>query len=307
MVWFVVSTVIYFAVIAGLLYFIHKEGERVIRDRTVTPETELMGQRGEARAMRLRGVQGTATTDGAGEKKGLGCVSRFFLLLYMAVMVVIPCIFVVLVRNALIPDGYTRIRADDLLFPLFAAGAFGFLCLVFAPFASTKLNGAFERRFGKEKIKAIFNISAARTFKIFLLFTFIVAFPFFSFSPTTYLCYNETEIRYQAFFAISETVTEYGQVKSVEKYFHRNSNGKISSMHYIITLSDGKTIDPLFDGERVSSGYVDQTYKLHGYIKAAQPDLFTEKCDEPIADINTFLHGCSEATYAKVMFIFGFT
>jgi len=305
MTWFIISVIIYAAVILQFLYLIHRETERDVRDRTPVPEEELKAKRNMARQAKLRGISAQGIQPGSGGvSKVNGCLFIFILMFYMAAVVAVPCLIALLVQKAMIPAGYTALKADILVFTYGAAGAFGFCVLYMLPLASEKLNGAFERKFGKENMKTHLTKHSARIIKTIVLFMFIVTFPFFSFGLNTYACYNEDRIIYRSFFSITETATEYSEVQQVERSIRRQDNGKITSMSYVITLSDGKTIDPLFDGEDQTLSYIVQTYEIHGYIKAEKPELFTDFVDVSVSDIRTFLRKHDEAAIQKVLFIF---
>ena len=140
--------------------------------------------------------------------------------------------------------------------------------------------------------------SSAKASKIFLLFGFIIIFPFMILGMNNYAGYNNDGIIYKSYFSVNAVTTQYSEIQKVNRYFHRDDNNQISSMSYEITLKNGEVLDVLF-GDRIN-----QTYEIHKILLVQRPDLFTTGVNEPLADIQKYLNHDSDEI-EKVCFIFG--
>ena len=298
-----------------MLFFIHRQNEEKFRNRTEINEDELLANHKNLRQVRIRGgfnakqtISQVKTPDDLLDEKITGQPKRrksysFLMFAMMALAVGLPIVVLMILRNVLLPGGYTAIKSDGLVGGYIAAGGFGMGCLFMLPFISEKLNKKFEKRFGKETVREWLNTNSTYAIKIVVLFSFIVSFPFMVFGMKNYAGYNDAGIVYSSYFSMTPTTTNYSEIKSINRYFHRDNDGKISSMHYIITLKNDEKLDILFS----TDGYVNQTYEIHKKIEAAKPELFTTAVDEPIADIQRYLRNHSQDERAKIYYFFGIT
>ncbi|MCL2797525.1 MAG: hypothetical protein FWD58_05685 [Firmicutes bacterium] len=307
MTWFIISIFIYVAVLALLLVLIHRGGEKAIRDFEGRPEEELEADQKAERLARRMGLPANAAQgltvgdDGKPASKGKGCLMGFVYIVWLAVAVGLPCLATHLINLASVPQGFTRLTTDALLAVFLAAGAFGFCVFYMLPLCFTKV-AAFLEKADKSALTGKSVSKTVRAARIAVLFMFAVTFPFFSLGLSFNGAYNEREIRYNAFFAITESVTPYAEVKEVRRAFDVNSDtDEVTGMRYKITLNGGHVIDPLYAGQPTM-----QTYKIHGYLKAAKPALFLNQPESPpLASIMKFLEAeYQEKAWERVLFIF---
>jgi len=270
-------------------------------------ESELQTLHNASRIARIRGVGANPEVDEDNtfaEKYNIGTNPRkrrgaFLTLLWMVIAVAIPIIALIVIRNAFVPVGYTSISTDRFALSFIAAGAFGLTCLSLLPTTSRWLIQKMENRFGISP--AEFSKAAASTYssKVAVLLAFIITFPFMTLGMNTYAGFNDTGIVYSSFFSTQEVKTQFTEIENINRYFHRDNSGRISSMHYVVYLNNNQRLDVLF------SDRINQAYTIHNKILAVNPSLFLLSVDEPEEDVNRFLRTYSTERQRQVRVIFG--
>lgn len=269
----------------------------MLRDRTPVPEEDLQKSHEQLRYFNRTGT--TTPEQRAKVSKGGLFLSMAFGVICMVVFVGLSCLIIWSANYLSAPTGYTRISLDVFALRYIIAFFFG-MSMYILPFIipkTAKIIEGFDKTRGKKDTDIKKSVYGTR---IALLFAFIIVFPFFSLGLNYNAAYNENEIVYNPFFSYNQTVTKYEEVSNVNRYFHRNNNGKISSVHYIITLKNGYTIDTLFTEPTA------QTYEIHKHLKEKNPALFENlTVDEPREDIIQFLKSeYKESAWESIFFIF---